>query len=388
MLDRECILSLENQDASDIDRFKNRALLEWVNSGKPKHLSSSFCFWLDSLGDIPYTTPSLGQLATTGVAYYMAVLEIIEQTAKRDYVARNLGYRIPRGYKFEQDEEAFRTRTVLEDIHHAKNFMHDYSFRKLQHDWGESAYRYESIYHKILPKIEARKRAVFSRTIDLHSWDRIKVALHAGSIFSGLSAHQRNRILIIAGYSPDELDRLKIVGKMGLSGTMSLGIAAAYEALGITAASYGLTNPFLDQLWDRRTLLAVIGSYTLYYLTLAVNAEQNLRLLKNQTTRISPNIMATATYYLLEKFLPKSENIASVDKTSKQLVQYRGSITNWGTRIASLSMEPYKELGWAGTIFIPLVGPSMIFSANIMGAILNGLQAILAEVWLRTYGRG
>lgn len=232
--------------------------------------------------------------------------------------------------------------------------------------WGDDAEMFENIFKGLKSKIASSKEQTVGNVASFSLKDRILISVKAGSAWRKLSPDQRDQLLVIAGYSRKEL--LNISKKIGISLGLTVGLGYGYEAVGVAAGLKGAVNPFLGGFSENNAKIAIALSYLAYYSALGINAQQNLRLLRNESINTSPDVVATGTFFLLNKLLPRNERMQ-----------------NWGTRLGSLSLDLFKEAGWAATMFIPEVGPSILVSANIAGTGLNALQATIAEGMLRYY---
>lgn len=257
-----------------------------------------------------------------------------------------------------------RADTAFEELHEIDEETE--GIQNFRSKWGDDAERFENIFNGLKSKIASSKEQIVGNAVSLSLKDRILISLKAGSAWRKLSSDQKDHLLTIAGYSRQELS--DISKKIGISAGLTVGLGYGYEAVGVAAGLKGAVNPFLGDFSEGNAKIAIALSYLAYYSALGINAQQNLRLLRNESVNTSPDIIATGTFFLLNKLLPRNERLQ-----------------NWGTRIGSLSLDLFKEAGWAATMFIPEVGPSILVSANIAGAGLNTLQAIIAEGVLRYY---
>ena len=260
--------------------------------------------------------------------------------------------------------------------------------------WGEEYNKVLPVYRSLKDEADVLKLENIEKASQRRNRDLVSTAIRAAAAYPALNETQRIRLLSCAGYTAEELSSLKLIPKLGTSMLMSAAIAYGYEAAGFAAAGYGaFLNPLSEGLTDPKTLLAVLGSYGLYYSSMAWGINQNVRMLRNKNINFSPNGTATATYYFLDKLLPKElEKKEDIDESGMSLIAKgknrfwrkvlsdRESTINWATRVASLGWEIPKEIGWAGSI---LINPNMIFFANLAGAGLNVGQALIEEAIIR-----
>ncbi|MDO8498724.1 MAG: hypothetical protein Q7S44_02975 [bacterium] len=325
--------------------------------------------WLPLAREASHLTPD--QQARANVAFYTRLLGTFSEACKsyqqrRSQERRALARYCPDGryegrvLDYYEDGCNIRSLDVLEEMYQAQESGSRLSIAEIEKRWGTEGRVYQDILSEALPSIEQSKGDVLAEVQKWSPRKTFKVALDAASLFPSLSEEQRLRILVLAGYPPEEISKVAL--RLGLSTALSLSLGQAYEVIGIGSAALGGALRF------NQSLGVVLASYALYYGAMLANAEVNLRLLKNKEIGTSPNITATAAYYLLDRLLPKQEKMGN-----------RNSIRDWSARAASLVMEPIKELGWAGTVFIPEVGMSMITAANFAGFGLNTLQAIYAR---------
>lgn len=321
------------------------------------------------------------KLAVANVAFYLRLLNVLEEGASGYYcwmMDQSSSNRISR-----REERLLKRKAllILENLYHSRGDKAE--IEKFKLDWGGEGEVFEQILDSLSPTIETTRDRVLTEAESWTPWNRVGVAIGAGSRFLDLSKEQKTKLLIMAGYTGEELQSLRLFPKVVISGGVSFGLGWVYESLGISAAAYGGFNPFLEGYSDPGTIFAVAGAYGLYYSTLLINAQQNLRLLKNRSIANSPNISATVAFYLLSKFLPNDETISGWSKKHQfgKFLSNRESIRDWGTRWASFALEPIRELGWFGSA---LISPSAIVAANTVGFLLNGTQALLAEAVLRS----
>lgn len=255
-----------------------------------------------------------------------------------------------------------RANTAFEELYEMDEEAE--SMQNFRCKWGEDAEIFENIFNGLKSKIASSKEQIVDNAASLSLKDRILISVKAGSTWRKLSDDQRSHLLTIAGYSRKELS--DISKKIGISAGLTVGLGYGYEAVGAAAGLKGAVNPFLGDFSEGNAKIAIALSYLAYYSILGINAQQNLRLLRNESINTSPDVVATGTFFLLNKLLPRNERLQ-----------------NWGTRLGSLSLDFFKEAGWAATMFIPEIGPSILVSANIAGVGLNGLQAIISEGMLR-----
>jgi len=306
--------------------------------------------------------PTPEQKNAAEVVFYIKRINIFKEGSKSYVIWKKQNPRL--GVKESRKSLKKRANTAFEELYGIdENIDGIQGFRER---WREDAEIFENIFKRLKPKVISSEEQIVGNATSLSLKDRILISLKAGSAWRKLSSDQKDHLLTIAGYSRKELS--DISKKIGISAGLTVGLGYSYEALGVAAGLKGAVNPFLGDFSESNAKIAIALSYLAYYSALGVNAQQNLRLLRNESINISPDIVATGTFFLLNKLLPRNERLQ-----------------NWGTRLGSLSLDFIKEAGWAATMFIPEVGPSILVSANIAGAGLNTLQAIIAEGLLRYY---
>ncbi len=225
--------------------------------------------------------------------------------------------------------------------------------------------------------------------------------LNIASLFPQISAGQRKRLLMLAGYSQEEAQKLAI--ELFVSGGISLLFGGAYESLGLSAAAWGAGHPFVEPFANPlenpaaflTTLGTVVGSYGLYWGSMLFNADRNVKLLKNQKLGTSPIFTATLTYHLLNKLLPEDKCLSEEEETDtskynilqkglshvrRKFFNKREDCLDNSTKLAAVALEPTREWGWIGSILIPGVGPSMFVAGNLMGFVLNATQGLGSHI--------
>lgn len=248
--------------------------------------------------------------------------------------------------------------TAFEELHKGdgKN-NHIFRFK-----WGEDAERFENIFNALKPRFASAKEQTVDNAASMSQKDRILISIKAASFWGKLSSDQKDQLLTTVGYSRKELS--DITKKIKFSMKLNAGLYGGFQAIIFTAGGSGIINPFLGG-FSENSVKVIIGSYLAYGLSLAINAQQNLRLLRNESINTSPSAPATVAFLLSDKLFPRNKRLQ-----------------DWSTRLASLSPEILEEVAWFLTI--PF-GPSIAVSANIAATGLYGLQAIASEVVLRRH---
>lgn len=313
---------------------------------------------------------SFDQKSRANLTFYTKLLSTFNKACKDYQQKRSEGRKalleyLPSGVyegrvlDYYEDGRNIRNLEALEEIYFAEK-ARGISVSEVDERWGSEGRIYLDIVRELMPSIEESKENILQEVQKWSPRKTFKIALDAGSLFPSLSEEQRVRMLALAGYFPEEISKLAV--RIGMSTALSISLGQAYEYVGMGSAALGGALRF------NSSLSIVAASYAMYYGAMLANAEINLRLLKNKDIATSPNITATVAYYLLDRLLPHEAQLNN-----------RNTIRDWTTRAASLLMEPVKELGWAGTVFIPEIGMSMITAANFAGFGLNTLQAIYAK---------
>ncbi len=348
------------------------------------------------------------QEAAANLTFYCGMLGILEENVGKYFPHdKDESWHIPQPYILgypqnnpaTERDKSYKV-AALEDMYFAHASSDTKAIKGLRDKLGEDVYRIEDVYRKTYPTLDQLRKDIDS---DVHSWNlkkRLDVAIKAALVYTGATEDQQMRILRYAGYTEDEIRTL--VRGLAFSAVSSIGLGFAYEGLGYAAAGIGASTMFLgSDISTPEVLIPVAASYIGYYGTMIIGAEVNTRLMRNPRIKTTANITATSTYLLLDKTLPSQEyfnsrkneiklqpstmrnKIAAIP--FKTFFSSREAARDNGTRLASLLLEPQKEIGWALTVLIPYVGPSMIAAANTAGIILNGGQVAIGAAILATH---
>lgn len=309
-----------------------------------------------------FLIPTPEQRKAADVAFYIKRINIFGEGSKNYATLK----KNQPGIKVKESRKSLRkvANTAFEELYEMSEEVG--GMQNFRNKWGEDAEVFENVFNGLKSKIASSKEQITNSASSLGLKDRIMISVKAGSVWNKMSVDQRDRLFATAGYSRKELSHIS--KKIGISAGLTVGLGYGYEVVGAAAGVRGAVNPFLGDFSNTNAKIAIALSYLAYYLALGVTAQQNLRLLRNESINTSPEVVATGTFFLLNKLLPRNEKLQ-----------------NWGTRLGSLSLDFFKEAGWAATMFIPEVGPSILVSANIAGAGLNSLQAVVSEGLLRYY---
>jgi hypothetical protein len=304
--------------------------------------------------------PTLGQKRAAEIDFFIKRVNIFEKGSK-SYInwKRSLsGHTVNESKKSLKD----KANTAFEELYKADGKIED--LQEFRSKWGQDAESLENIFDGLRPEIVSSKEQIVNNTAHMGKKDRVMISIRAAKALGKLSSDQKKQILTIAGYSGKEMS--DITKKIGISASINLGTFFGYEAAAVAAGGAGAMNPFLGDISSSKAIIAVALAYAAYFSTLGINAQQNLRLLRNESINTSPSAVATGTFFLLKKLLPHNKKWQ-----------------NWGTRFGSVALEGVEEALWFGTMFIPVVGPSISVSGNLTATVLNGLQALIAEGILR-----
>lgn len=352
---------------------------------------------LSSSKNIPLTQD---QLATANLALYCGALDIFNKAAKKYFPQPdpNDVWPTPRGLIEASDNTSIVS--ALEDIYSADAGRDFSSMKRFRSQWGDEAYKLEDIYSGVNPSIVDLREEIFESVKSWNLKKRLDTGIEAAMVYTGATDDQKVRILNLAGYEESEIK--KLMNSLAFSAVSSGFLGVGYEGLGIAAATAGaIMLPLGSDLFNPSVYLPVGLSYLGYYGSMIVGAEVNTRLMRNPRIKTTANITATSAYLLLDKILPPEEYFEAMHKRKdampktlsnkiaslpyKTFFYSREATRDNGTRLASLLLEPIKEVGWAGTVIIPLVGPSMIASANMAGMVLNSTQAAIGLGALKVF---
>jgi hypothetical protein len=304
--------------------------------------------------------PTLGQKRAAEIDFFIKRINIFEKGSK-SYInwKNNLsGQTVNEGKKSLRE----KANVAFEELYEADG--KEDNLQKFHSKWGQDAGGLENIFDGLKPEIVSSREQIVNNSVSIGKKDRVMISIRAAKALGKLSSNQKKQLLTMAGYSSKEASN--VTKKIGISAGINLGLVFGYEAAIVAAGGAGAIHPFLGDISDGKAITAVALGYVAYLSALGINAQQNLRLLRNESINTSPSVVATGTFFLLNKLLPRNEKWQ-----------------NWGTRFASVSLETFEEAFWFGTMFIPVVGPSISVSANMTAAGLNGLQALIAEGVLR-----
>ena len=306
--------------------------------------------------------PTLGQKRAAGVDFFIKRVNIFNKGSESyTYWKKKLS-----GQTVNESKKSLKEKASMafEELYEADGKTE--SLQEFRSKWGSDAENLENIFNGFKDKIVSSREQIIGGAASIGRKDGILISVKAAKAWPKLSSDQRDHLLTIVGYSRKEL--VDISKKIGISAGLNTGLYWGYESVGVIAGGIGATHPFLGDFSDNglRVTTAIVLSYLTYWSMLAINAQQNLRLLRNESINISPSAIATGAFFLLKKIQPNNEKIQ-----------------NWGTRAGSLSIDVILEILWATTLVVPGLGPSFLVSANLAGAGLNGLQAAVDEGILR-----
>ncbi|GEM_PF-6486245 len=300
-----------------------------------------------------------GQSEAANIAFYLGFLDILSEASE--------DYRVWKSNKDGQDSPGIKQQAEIAfaDLYFARK-LHDNEGNfeglvRFWQSWGEESYVFQNLLdQKVQPKIQRLQEETLENASMVTTKDKLLITMKALQKMPGFSEEQRDHVLNLAGYTAEERRNMRI--RLGISAGISAGVGLAYEASTTIVTGYYGFNPFLEEFPDKNAVAVVAASYLAYLSSLAVNTQQNVRLLRNKHIHMSPNITATIAYYLLKKLFPQNERVQTI-----------------GTWAGSVGFDMLKTAGWFTTTFIPDVGPSIITSINLVGTAYNAIPAAIAQ---------
>lgn len=300
--------------------------------------------------------------------FYPKFLDLLNNKVADSRTTKKGGIKFMRNpLKFHSDDDDARHISALEDLYFAKKGGFN-SLQKYKQEWGDESYRYESMLRDLDSEISQLESECQIQSQTLHGKKRVWAKLKAAKNFSELEQDQQERMIVLS-VENDALDTAK---KILASAALSVSIGIAFEKIGKTAAGASGFFPFASDIYDETTLNMVLGTTSLYYSILLLNSVQNLRLLQNPNIGTSMNVTETAYYHLAGK---KINN------------RFLRAATVVGS---GLVFEFSSELEWIGglaigSVILPENAPSAYIAGTLAGIVLNGGQAVAAEIWLKKH---
>ena len=296
-------------------------------------------------------TDSQGSIAET--IAYAGMVQLFKRTARQYANGQKMG-----GWKESKRDLSKRANIALDTLYFVRDDAR--GRERFYAAWGEETQVFDQYLSELDPQIQlvsldSRKPLNLPQTIIAASW----VAWIA--ISPNTADQQRARLYSLSGYPKDTVET--IVRNLGVSGALTGANVGILLATAGISAGIGLTQPFLGEISDPQVQMAVALSYGVHYGALALNMGiQNVRLLSSEVHNCS-NVFATATYFLLEKFLPSNQR-------TRNLVS------------GVLPMLPFMAEE-AVFLLSLLANPSVAAARNIGLAALNFVESGANEVWLR-----
>lgn len=297
------------------------------------------------------------------------VLSYLHSLKKIDHISKEYAFRRVKRSSEITDYNNFqsiyhRTKRGLEDLYFIDQSAENFTLDTFKANWGEEGDALISLFNQVSPKIETYRRKKEDRYSRISAIDKVRIALDVGRRLHTLTEEQQIRLLHFSGYEREEV--IDIVKHVGLSAALHITLGGIAYPLIAAASTKGLTGPFLDALADPKTQLAIVSSYIAHYASLIGYGRENFRLLRNQEIRTSPNVLATGTFYLLNKLFPN-----------------RIKMQELGTLTATVAPVLLEEIGFIPLVFTP-AGPSVLVARNIAATAFNTAVAIGSEMWLKT----
>ncbi len=202
--------------------------------------------------------------------------------------------------------------------------------------------------------IEKRKILEGNNPYSLDLSERRKISLNAGVALVGMSGERRRRTLILAGYSPDEIELL--LKRLAVAGAASGVFWAGSNGLALLVGGYYQFNPIYEQNWlNPTTWLGVAGSEVAWLGSVAAKGLASAVTMKGRA-RVSTSILATGTGMLAAKALPENKKAQDI-----------------AVAMAGGATDIVSEL--------PLfLGPLAIGQNALIGANIGGVEASFIEI--------
>lgn len=296
--------------------------------------------------------------AAAGVDFYLQTQNIFSR-----YVQNYVEWYSSKTYVSPQEkrEKKMFARIALEDFYFAQK--DDSAFKQLKKQWGEEAEPFESLLIHALPEIQKAQDLIISRSSTFSEKQRIVIAMKAAFAVPSLAEDQRRRLFMAAGYNGDETEF--ILKKIGTSVVLGSSLSTASEWIAGAAIGAGVINPIVEDISDPKTLALLALTYLTYNAGVAVNAEQNVKLIRNEKTKTCTSFLSTSAYYLLNK----------ISSGKKQDVV---------VKVGSVISDVVREARLTPLLLTPF-GPSAILGVNITGTIKQAVQAGVIALWLYTH---
>jgi hypothetical protein len=302
---------------------------------------------------------SLEQTSAASVAFYLQLSDILNQNAKQ-YAE----------WKIKKLDPTERTEDSLQDIQQRAQFVMERLYlakdeegkEEFLEDWGDNEDALVSIVRNLAPDLDKMNEDLLQHAPELSKFDRLRITLNATKHLVSLPSEGRIYMLEQAGYTPEEL---KKIGKRLIAST---GLTVATGVVGVSAVAVAsemaATHPYLNDISDPTTQLAVAGSFVLEHAVSIGASYQYLKLTKNERIQVSPSVYETYAYLLLKKILPDHPKI-------------RDAASMFAYFIPMLPQDAFFiSAAAAGDI-----GASVTTSQYIANTVVAGLSLIGAAVW-------